>query len=92
MAKKRPRVFLSHSHKDKEFVRQFEASLISVGVNTFLDEKEISIGDSIPESIYEGIRLSTHLAYIISQNSIKSKWVLEELKYRENQRKRIFWI
>lgn len=72
-------VFLSHSSKDKEFAWQLNASLIAAGVDTFLDEKNILVGESIPEKLYEGIASSTHLIYIISENSIKSKWVQEEL-------------
>ena len=73
------KVFISHSSKDKPFARKLDAALVSNGVDVFLDEKEIKIGDSIPDAIYEALERSTHVIYVISSNSVDSKWVSEEL-------------
>lgn len=75
----RPAVFISYSHRDKDFARQLDASLIARSVKTFLDEREIQVGDPIPEKIYDGIAASTHLVYVISASSVNSRWVQEEL-------------
>ena len=68
------KAFLSYSHADKEFVYRLNAALLSNGVDTFLDEKDIRVGDSIPTKIYDGIDKSSHLIFAISATSIKSKW------------------
>jgi hypothetical protein len=44
-----PVVFLSHSSKDKLFVRQLAADLTSNNVTVWLDEQMIRVGDSIVE-------------------------------------------
>ena len=73
------KVFISHASKDKPFVRKLDAALVSNGINTFLDERDIRVGDSIPDSIYRALEDSTHIIYVISRNSVNSKWVAEEL-------------
>jgi len=84
------KVFISYSQKDSGFARQLNASFFSNSIQTFLDTKDIRVGDSIPEKIYMGIGASTHLIYIMSVNSIASPWVKEEIsiaKVREKQAK-----
>lgn len=43
--------FISHSAKDKPFVRKLAADLVANGVKVWLDEQRILVGDSIPEKI-----------------------------------------
>jgi len=74
--------------RDEEFARQLDATLLSNGAQTFLAERDIQVGDSIPERIYGNIEIATSLIYIISTHSIQSRWVGEELsiaKMREKQ-------
>ncbi|QDV15624.1 Serine/threonine-protein kinase pkn1 [Gimesia panareensis] len=75
-----PRVFLSHTHSDKPFVRTLAHKLQTRGVRVWVDEAEIKIGDSLIEKIEEGILDSDYLAAILSPNSIQSAWVKEELR------------
>lgn len=81
------KVFISHSTADKPFVRKLDSALVSNGIDVFLDEREIKVGDSIPESIYSALENTTHLIYVISVNSIRSKWVSEELSIAKMQEK-----
>lgn len=81
------RVFLSHSSKDKEFARMLHASFVGANIESFLDEENIKIGDSIPDKVYEGIDSSTCLIYIISQTSLNSSWVKEELNIAKMREK-----
>ncbi len=74
-----PYVFLCHSSLDKPFVRKLDTSLSTLGIFTFLDEKDIKIGESIPRRIAEEIAKSTHLIYVLSEHSIHSPWVEKEL-------------
>ena len=83
----RHRVFISYSRKDSQFVNQLDAALVAAGVKTFLDRREIKVGESIPNRVYKGIETASHIACVISEASMKSRWVQEELsaaKMREN--------
>jgi hypothetical protein len=39
------RVFLSHSSKDKLFVNRLHEALSLEGIETFLDDRDIKVGD-----------------------------------------------
>ncbi|MDR4325861.1 toll/interleukin-1 receptor domain-containing protein [Bacillus pseudomycoides] len=72
-------VFLSHSSKDKFFVRKLAERLIHSGVEVWIDEAEIKIGDSLIEKISQGIKGADYLVVILSHNSVSSNWVQREL-------------
>jgi hypothetical protein len=74
-----PKVFLSHSWKDKEFARKLARDLTKNGVEVWFDEWELKIGDSLSRKIQEGISTSGFLAVILSPESVASKWVSVEL-------------
>ncbi|WP_338286520.1 toll/interleukin-1 receptor domain-containing protein [Luteolibacter sp. LG18] len=72
-------VFLSHSSKDKPFVRQLAADLTNAGVTVWLDERRILVGDSIVEKIGQGLAESDFFLIVLSENSVVSEWVKREL-------------
>lgn len=74
-----PRVFLSHSSKDKEFVRRLTADLQAQNLHVWLDERELQVGDSIVQGVSDGLRDSDYFVVVVSQNSAQSKWVQQEL-------------
>jgi len=78
-AQSKPVVFLSHSSEDKPFVRQLAADLTAAGVDVWLDEQRIKVGDSIPEKINQGLASSDFFALVVSENSVRSEWVKKEL-------------
>jgi hypothetical protein len=71
--------FISHSSKDKPFVRQLAADLVASGVQVWLDEQRIRVGDSIPESIAQGVADSDFFLLVVSAASVESPWVRKEL-------------
>ena len=73
------RVFVSHSSKDKPFVRRLSEDLLDLGVPIWFDDWEIAPGDSIIERVYSGLDASDALLVVLSQESVKSRWVSEEL-------------
>ncbi len=71
--------FISHSTKDKPFVRKLAADLVASGVKVWLDEQRILVGDSIPEKIAQGLAESDFFLIVVSRNSTNSAWVKKEL-------------
>lgn len=90
---KSAKIFISHSSKDKSFVRRLAEDLRNLGVPVWFDEWELKVGDSLNFKIEEGIKDSSWLAVVISSNSINSKWVQKELNAafsKELQRNNVF--
>jgi len=84
--------FLSHSSKDKPFIRQLAADLTSNGVGVWLDEQRIRVGDSIPERIAQGLAESDYFMIAVSAASVESEWVKKELNsalVREIEKRRV---
>ncbi|MCS6124498.1 toll/interleukin-1 receptor domain-containing protein [Shewanella baltica] len=77
-------VFLSHNHKDKDFVRRLASDIESHGIRVWLDEAEMKIGDSLIQKIREGIDNVDYFAVILSNNSVKAPWVENELDVAMN--------
>ena len=72
-------LFLSHSSKDKPFVRKLSNDLQRMGHYTWIDEAEIKVGDSLIEKIQNGIAETDYLGVVLSRNSIESEWVKREV-------------
>jgi tetratricopeptide (TPR) repeat protein len=71
-------VFLSHSSKDKPFVRELADALETGGdIKVWLDEREINYGDNAVLKMEEGLDADVVLL-ILSPDSVESKWVKEE--------------
>ena len=84
--------FISHSSKDKKFVRQLAADLVANGIQVWLDEQRIRVGDSIPEKVAQGLAESDFYLIVISNNSVQSAWVQKELNValvREIERRHV---
>lgn len=71
--------FLSHSAKDKPFIRQLAGDLNANGITVWLDEQRIRVGDSIPERVAQGLAESDFFVFAVSRNSTESEWVKREL-------------
>ena len=76
----KPRVFLSHSSKDKKFVNKIYGDLIRCKTSPWLDEFEIRVGKSFMKVIFEeGIATCDIIIVYITENSIKSRFVDKEI-------------
>jgi hypothetical protein len=80
-----PRVFLSHSHHDKYFVRRLAHDLAGRGARIWLDEAEMLVGDSLIEKIRQGIDEMDYVAVVLSRHSVNSEWVRREVDVAMNQ-------
>lgn len=73
-----PKVFISYSSSDKDFVKQLAGSLRSRDVQVWWESWEIKAGDSIIKKIEEDIASSSVLILILSPASISSRWIHKE--------------
>ncbi len=73
-------VFISHSSDDKKFVRRLNADLEHHGFETWLDEKTMVVGDSLPAKISSGLERASAVIVVISPASTGSAWLHYELQ------------
>jgi hypothetical protein len=71
--------FLSHSSKDKPFIRQLATDLTTNGITVWLDEQMIKVEESIVEKVGQGLADSDYFLIALSDNSVNSQWVKKEL-------------
>ena len=76
-------VFISHSSKDRWIARQLSNLIEGKGkrhnIRTFLDEKDIAGGESIPESVRKHIKECGEFLVLLTRYSIDRQWVLVEI-------------
>jgi serine/threonine protein kinase len=77
----RPSLFISHSHLDKErFVMDLGRAMSLRGFKVWLDEWGLRAGEPFWEKIGAAIQSCDFVIVVLSQNSLKSHGVLEELR------------
>lgn len=86
--KRRPHIFLSHSSVDSAFARRLVNHLDSLGVDVFLDDWDLNLGDALRPSIESGIERSRFFGVILSPSFLKSDWYQFELKQALKKEKR----
>lgn len=72
--------FISYSSRDESFVKRLHADLHNIGVQCWFAPKDMKIGDKIRETIDRAIYLREKLLLILSETSIKSQWVEQEVE------------
>jgi hypothetical protein len=74
-------VFLAHSSKDKEIVRDVRSALEARGIKCFIDEVDLHLSDDIQEVLANRIVAdNTVVVAFLSANSINAPWVKFELR------------
>jgi len=89
--------FISYSGKDLDFVEKLYSDLKENNVECWFAPHDMRIGDDIWDTIDRAIRIRDKVLLILSQNSIGSTWVEDEVKKvfaeeRENKRLVLFPI
>jgi hypothetical protein len=72
-------VFLSHSSRDKRFVRSLSTYLEKCGIRTWLDEADLIAGQSLANRLCESVSKTNLLIVVLSKHSAASPWVTKEL-------------
>jgi TIR domain len=81
--------FISYSTKHQEFAERIHADLQNKGVRCWFAPHEMPIGGKILDGIDAAIRLRDKLLLVMSERSIESDWVEDEVtKAFEEERKR----
>lgn len=77
---RRPRVFISYSHQDQEFVIALVERLEARGIRVWIDYVELVIGDSLIKKIGNAIHEGDFVIGVVSQHSVTSPWCQKELE------------
>lgn len=72
-------IFISYSHNNSEFATNLATQLVQHKARVWIDEWELSVGDSIIARIQDAIEGASALLVILSQDSVKSEWCIKEL-------------
>jgi len=72
--------FISYSSKDQEFARLLHDDLQNHGVRCWLASQDMETGDRIRPAIDRRIRLRDKLLVILSESSVRSEWVGDEVE------------
>jgi hypothetical protein len=72
--------FISYSSKDQGFAERLYADLQNKDVRCWFAPEDMKIGDKIRDRIGQSIRIHDKLLLILSENSINSDWVEDEVE------------
>jgi TIR domain len=81
--------FISYSSKDEVFAKRLHADLQDKGVRCWFAPHDMKIGAKILDTLDEAIRLRDKVLLVLSEASIASEWVEDEVtKAFEEERQR----
>jgi tetratricopeptide (TPR) repeat protein len=80
--------FISYSAVDQPFAERLYSDLQAHGVRCWFAPVDLKIGDKFTQRIDESIRIYDKLVIILSENSVDSEWVEQEIETAfENERR-----
>ncbi|MEM9805034.1 MAG: TIR domain-containing protein [Cyanobacteria bacterium P01_D01_bin.56] len=82
-------VFLSYSEKDREILDQVRQSLMREGFTTWINRTDIRASGDFQASINKGIEEASRMVYLVSPDSLDSKYCQQELDYARKLNKQI---
>ena len=74
-------IFLSHKSKDKKVVRNFKATLESLGLEPWLDEAAMSADTVLERALLQGFKDSCAVVFFITPNYVDSGFLATEVEY-----------
>jgi hypothetical protein len=82
--------FISYSSKDEDFAKRLHADLQNNGVRCWFAPHDLPTGAKTWDAIDEAIRVRDKLLLILSENSIASEWVEDEVSkaFAEERRRK----
>ena len=82
-------IFISYSHKDKDYVHLLAENLEGEGFNVWIDDR-LDYGSEWPNEIQQRVDFCDALILVMTPHSFKSKWVQNELHRAVRKEKPIF--
>lgn len=64
------KVFISYSHSDKEWAREFAETIANTGVEVWFDEFDIKPGQPLVEALEKGLRDSDAVVLLINSENV----------------------
>ena len=82
--------FISYSSKDDEFAHRLHADLREAKVRVWFAPEDMKIGDKIWDRLDQSIRIHDKLLLVLSEQSIESNWVEDEVTaaFEEERRRK----
>src|SRR6266576_2699118 len=90
MAKRK--VFVSYSHRDAEWAKEFAKALTDRGVEVWIDQLALKAGESIREGVEKGLRESDLFVALIDPSSVTTPSLFFELGAAIGMGKRVVAI
>ncbi len=73
-------IFISHTSKDNDFVKELREALESQGLELWVDSRRLAGGDELEPEIEKAIDEAKHFIAVLSPNTINSPWVRKEIQ------------
>ena len=77
---KKQSVFISYSGSDKYIALLIANMLTESGINVWMDDFNVKVGDTVVSTIESGIKESDYFIVLLSEKSIQSDWVKQEIE------------
>ena len=89
--------FISYSHQDEEFSRRLHSQMRSENLRVWFAPEDMKAGRKLHEEIFRAIQIHDKLLLVLSENSMRSQWVITEVKRakkveRDETRRKLFPI
>jgi hypothetical protein len=78
-------IFLSYSRKDYDFAMQLKDDLENVGFDVWVDQNKIVGGEVWRKSIADALNNSHTVVWVVSPDSVNSKYVNKELSFADGK-------
>ena len=82
-------VFLSYSEKDRALMDRLRQALMREGLTTWINRTDIQVGGDFAAAINQGIEEASRMVYLMSPDSLASKYCRQELDYARQLNKQI---
>lgn len=82
-------IFLSYSHRDKDYVHKLQKALQKEGFDVWIDDR-IDYGTEWPKVIQKHLDECDAFVVVVSENAYESKWVQNELARAGRKKKPFF--
>lgn len=72
--------FISYSTKDDEFARRLHSRMREANLRVWFAPEEMKGGEKVHEQVERAIQLHDRLLVVLSEESMKSNWVINEIR------------